>query len=278
MDHDHPAAPALRVDALRKAFPLPRPLGAVLRAPWRREFKVVLDGCALELERGEKVALIGPNGAGKTTLSRIVCGTALRDDGEVLIDGLEAGTLAARAKVALARPDDPALHPRLTLREALRFHLRLYGVRDPAAVGAAGGEGALIAALGLGTLLARRCATLSAGERAKASLCKALLCRPSLLILDELSRVLDPSAAERLRALLDARCAAGLTALLITHDLDEARRCRRVLAMSGGRIVASGPWAEVCAAALALFGLAAAPSAAPPDEARPLIANERSVS
>ncbi|MDR0966892.1 MAG: ABC transporter ATP-binding protein [Myxococcales bacterium] len=245
--------PALRIEALHKSFPLPRSLRAVLRAPLRRESRVALDGCTLTIARGEKVALIGPNGAGKTTLARVVCGTALRDSGVALLDELDVAELAAHAHVALARPDDPALHPRLTAIEALRFHARLYGL---ATVTLERALAPSLEALDAHDLLRRRVATLSAGEKAKISLCKALLGQPSLLILDELSRVLDPKMAERVRALLDARCAqVGLAVLLITHDLDEARRCHRVLVMAQGRVIATGNWSEVRAAAHALFGL-----------------------
>ncbi len=243
--------PVLCVEELRKTFPVARSLWSLLGAPLRRDLKVALDGCSLSVGSGERVALIGPNGAGKTTLSRIVCGTGLRDGGRATVDALDVGTRAARARVAIARPEDPALHPRLTAIEALRFHARLYGLAH------VGGEvlAPLLGALELGALIGRRIASLSAGERAKVSLCKALLVQPSLLILDELSRALDPKAAERVRALLDARCGAGMAALIITHDLEEARRCHRVLMMAQGRIQAAGSWDEVRGAAWALFGL-----------------------
>lgn len=243
----------LCIEDLRKAFPVSRSLSAVIRDPFRRARKVALDGCSLAIASGEKAALIGPNGAGKTTLARIVCGTVLKDGGVATIEAHDAGSLPARARVALARPDDPALHPRLTAAEALRFHAGLYGLtrRD-------GGDwDRAIEALDLGALMRRRVATLSAGEKAKISLVKALMGRPSLLILDELSRALDPKSAERVRALIDARCQEGIAALWITHDLEEARRCHRVLVMGQGRILASGSWAEVRQAACALFGLAA---------------------
>lgn len=241
----------LRIEDLRKSFPAPRSLGARFRAPFRRDDKLVLDGCSLAIASGEKAALIGPNGAGKTTLARIICGTVLRDRGEVEIDALEAGCLSARGRVALARPDDPALHPRLTAVEALRFHSILYGLTGLHAKALA----PIIDALDLGSLMGQRIATLSAGEKAKVSLVKALMGWPSLLILDELSRVLDPKAAERVRNLIDARCQDGIAALLITHDLEEARRCQRVFVMGQGRILASGSWDAVRGVACALFDL-----------------------
>lgn len=251
------------VENLRKSFVVSRSPGAFMRAPFRRERKVALDGCSLTICRGEKVALIGPNGAGKTTLARVLCGTVTGDGGTAAIDSIDVGTMAARSLVALARPDDPALHPRLTVREALRFHASLHG-----ALKAMGGGDFVqaVEALGLGALMARRVVTLSAGEKARASLVKALLPRPSLLILDEMSRVLDPGALVSVRHLIDARCARGMAALEITHDLEEARRATRLLVMARGRVVAAGGWDEVRQTVAEVFEL---PALALPVSTRP---------
>lgn len=251
------------VENLRKSFVVSRSIGAFLRAPFRRERKVALDGCSLNLCRGETVALIGPNGAGKTTLARVLCGTVTGDGGTAAIDSVDVGTMAARRLVALARPDDPALHPRLTVREALRFHASLHG----ALKAMSGGDFAkAIEALELGAFMERRVVTLSAGEKAKVSLVKALLPRPSLLILDEMSRVLDPGAAVSVRSLIDARCAQGMAALMITHDLEEARRSTRLLVMARGRVLAAGSWNEVRQTVAEVFEL---PASALSDLARP---------
>ncbi|GEM_PF-6628166 len=254
--------PTLVVAGLRKAFRIPRPLSAVLRHPFGAETKEVLRGCSFSLPRGETAALVGPNGAGKTTLARILCGAVLPDSGSAALLCVDVSEPRARRRISLARPEDPVLHPRLTLAEALRFHLGLYGVRAPENFADFGEHRELAAALKIPELLSKRCAVLSAGEKARASLFKALMTRPELLIADELSRVLDPAMTLRVRQVLRGACGQGLTALIVTHDLSEASACGRVLVMAGGEVAADGPWHSVEASALSSFGLENAPSAA----------------
>jgi ABC-2 type transport system ATP-binding protein len=241
--------PALQAVDLHKSYPVVRSWAELARAPFARRRNRALDGLTLELAAGERLALVGPNGAGKTTLARIAMGVVLPDAGEANVSGHKVDLTAGwKAAVGFARPDDPSLHGRLTALECLRFHAALYGVegRDLRA--------ALDRALA-GELAERRLQTLSGGERARVSLAKALLHEPKLLILDELSRVLDPGAAVRVRGLLQAYARAGGAVLLITHDLIEAASCDRVAVMRAGKLVAAGPWGEVEGAAREVFGL-----------------------
>ena len=155
-----------------------------------------------------------------------------------------------RAQVGFARPDDPALHPRLDPVECLRFHAALY--RRPTR------RAGLLAALervGAGELAGQRVQTLSGGEKARVSLARALLHEPGLLILDEISRVLDPGAAARTRELLADFARRGGAVLFITHDLVEAALCDRVAVLAEGRLVADGAWATVEAKAREVFKL-----------------------
>jgi ABC-2 type transport system ATP-binding protein len=204
---------------------------------------------SLSVEAGERVALVGPNGAGKTTLARILCGTVAPDAGTAMVAGLSIGQeISARRQVGLARPDDPALHPRLEATEVLRFHLALNGL-DGSSVAK------VLERVGASELSERRIQSLSAGERAKVSLAKALSHEPALLILDEISRVLDPGAAARARATLLEFARAGHAVLLITHDLKEASLCDRVLVLQEGQVWAQGAWASVEPRAREVFGL-----------------------
>jgi ABC-2 type transport system ATP-binding protein len=194
---------------------------------------------------------VGPNGAGKTTLARIACGVVLPDSGTALVAGSPTGKGHRwRADVGFARPDDPALHPRLNPLECLRFHAALYG--RPTA------RAPLMAALersDAASLAARRVQTLSGGEKAKVSLAKALLHEPKLLILDEISRVLDPGAAARTRGLLAGYARAGGAVLLITHDPGGGGPVRSRRGRGAGRVLADGPWSQVEAKAREVFKL-----------------------
>lgn len=244
-------AAALQVERLIKDYPLQRSWREIARAPLSRRVRRAVDGLSLSVARGERVALVGPNGAGKTTLARITCGVVLPDGGSATVDGEDAARgVRARSRVGFARPDDPALHPRISAREALRFHAALYGAR--------GGEAQLQAVLEsaqAGALAERRIQTLSAGEKARVSLAKALLHRPALLILDEISRVLDPGASARVRAQLAEYARGGGAVLLITHDLAEAALCDRVVVLEGGKVAAEGSWASIEPVARKVFGL-----------------------
>ena len=239
----------LEANALVKDYRLPRGVREILRAPFGVKRRRALDGLTLSLSAGERVAVIGANGAGKSTLARIFCGVVLPDGGTARIEGIDTGFASpARKWVGFARPDDPALHGRLTAIEALRFHAALHGVSTA-------GIEALLEQVTASPVARQRLQTLSSGEKAKVSLAKALLPNPKVLLLDEISRVLDPGAARLARELLTAFAAKGGAVLLITHDLVEAALCDRVVVVDAGKVVADGAWSAVEAKAKEVFRL-----------------------
>jgi len=242
---------ALQAQALVKDYRLSRGWRELFRSPFKSKRRRALDGLTLSIHAGERLALVGPNGAGKTTLARIACGVVLPDEGVARVAGFDVRRGHRwRASVGFARPDDPALHPRLNPIECLRFHAALYGRPTRGADLAAALE--RVDAAGLAT---QRVQTLSGGEKARVSLARALLHEPRLLILDEISRVLDPGAAARTRALLVEFARKGGAVLLITHDLVEAAACDRVAVLQAGKVVAEGAWAAVEAKAREVFKL-----------------------
>ncbi|HEY3451104.1 MAG TPA: ABC transporter ATP-binding protein [Myxococcales bacterium] len=242
---------ALEAHDLTKEYRLQRALRDLVRLRFAAKKKPALTGLSLTLNAGERLALVGPNGAGKTTLARIACGVVLPDSGTALVAGEPTDRGHRwRAHVGFARPDDPALHPRLNPLECLRFHAALYGrTLDRAQLMKA------LERVDAVSLAAQRVQTLSGGEKAKVSLAKALLHEPKLLILDEISRVLDPGAAARTRALLIEYAKAGGAVLLITHDLVEAALCDRVAVVEAGKVLADGSWSQVEAKAKEVFKL-----------------------
>jgi ABC-2 type transport system ATP-binding protein len=200
---------------------------------------VALDGVSFRVERGELFALLGPNGGGKSTLFKILS-TLLRAGGgaaRVLGHDVAREPEAVRRRLGVVF-QHPSVDGALTVEENLVHHGHLYGLAGRA-LGTA--LDAVVARLGLADRRRDRVGSLSGGLVRRAELAKALLVRAEVLLLDEPTTGLDPRARREflleLRALRDAD---GLTAVLTTHDMDEAERCDRVAVLDRGRLVALG--------------------------------------
>jgi ABC-2 type transport system ATP-binding protein len=154
--------------------------------------------------------------------------------------------------VGAALADDRGLSPRLTARQNLRFYAALYGVPSRE-VDERIHE--LAGTLEARRLLDREVRTCSTGEKARVVLMRALLHRPRVLLLDEVTRSLDPGAARRVRTrLLSDVAARGTAVLFASHDLAEVESvAHRVLLLDAGRITAAGSFAEVRPAAESVF-------------------------
>jgi ABC-2 type transport system ATP-binding protein len=187
----------------------------------------------LEVPAGQTVALLGPNGSGKSTLIRLITGMLPPTAGEVRAFGRDAEDAREFLGVVF---QTPGLDRHMTVWENLRDSAALYGVRGVTALNA------IEALLRDGRIEDRRDAlvkSLSGGLARRVDLARALLSRPRLLVLDEPTTGLDPSAR---REFMDhvQRCASETNAavLMSTHLIDEAERAQRVLMMHEGRIVA----------------------------------------
>jgi ABC-2 type transport system ATP-binding protein len=235
----------LEVDRLGKRYPKP-----IFGRPWQLRPPVLereaLRNVTFQAAAGEVVALIGPNGAGKSTLLRILAGLLLPSEGRARVAQLDvvADRPRSRAVVALALSDDRGLSPRLTVRENLEFFAALYAMRSR---DAAERIRSLAERLEASALLDRPVRTLSTGEKARAILVRVLLHRPKLVLVDELTRSLDPGAAVRIRRQLLADAAGqGATVLFASHDLSEVQSiASRVLLLAHGRAAAWGRYEEV---------------------------------
>ena len=248
-------SPKLEIEALALEKSYPRPWWSWARLRGRQEApRTALRGISFEVRASEVVALIGPNGAGKSTLLRILSGLLLPGAGTARVASRDVvrERPECRREVGAALADDRGLSPRLTPRQNLRFYAALYGV-PPREVEARIEE--LAGVLEARRLLEREVRTLSTGEKARVVLMRALLHRPRVLLLDEVTRSLDPGAARRLRTrLLSDVAARGAAVLFASHDLAEVEAvAHRVLLLDGGRITASGSFAEVRPAAEAVF-------------------------
>jgi heme exporter protein A len=198
----------------------------------------VLHDIDLTLAPGEALAVAGPNGAGKSTLLRLLAGLMRPTAGEVRVLGRPLAGAAAAARRAIGLLSHHSLlYDDLTLAENLTFAARLYGLPRPADAARAALEGAGLAARADDT--PRR---LSRGLLQRAAIARALLHRPSVLLLDEPFTALDAASAERLRRTLAARRAEGLGLVIVTHHLAEVWDvATRVAVLVDGRWVCDEP-------------------------------------
>jgi ABC-2 type transport system ATP-binding protein len=187
---------------------------------------------------GQSVALLGANGAGKTTTISMLLGILLPSAGTVRILGEDMVRHRHRVlgRINFSSPyvDLPR---RLTVRQNLMFFAHLYGVAAPRE------RVALLAReLEIEPLLEQRSGNLSAGQKTRVSLAKALINEPEVLLLDEPTASLDPDTGDWVRGFLERYQAdSGAAILLASHNMAEVERlCHQVLMMSGGEIVDPG--------------------------------------
>lgn len=231
---------ALLVKHLSKAYPLGSWTAPFRNSPHERQALVDI---SFDIGEGEVVGLIGPNSAGKSTLIRILAGILLPSSGSARLgaDSLVRDRSDVRKLVGIGVTDDRGLSPRLTLEENLRFFGSLYGMSGNQVLQR---MNELEGPLEVGRLRQRRIQTLSSGERARATLMRLYLHHPKLVLLDELTRSLDPGVAPRIRKWISTDSARQGTAVLFaSHDLAEVRStATRVLLLSEGRVAAFAPY------------------------------------
>jgi len=182
--------------------------------------RTVLDRVSLTVASGEVVALLGPSGVGKSTLLRVIAGLLTADSGSVSLDDRDVTMLPShRRNIGLVFQDEQ-LFPHLTVAENVAFGLRMQRV-GRAATAARVAE--LLQLVGLAALANLHVTKLSGGEAKRVALARSLAPRPAVLLLDEPLTGLDRELHDRLATELSALLrATGTTALLVTHDVDEA--------------------------------------------------------
>jgi ATP-binding cassette, subfamily B, bacterial len=219
----------------------------------------VLRDVSFSIAPGETLALVGPSGSGKSTIADLLLRLIDPDAGTIRLDGHDLRTLALadlRRHVVLVDQEPFVFHA--TIADNIRYARPDASDAEVDDAARAAGLDRFIAALpgGAATVVGERGAALSAGERQRLAIARALLVNPDVLILDEPTASLDP-ATERQVLEGYSQIMRGRTTLLITHRLTLAAAVDRVLVLAGTGIVEEGPPAELQARAghfAALFG------------------------
>jgi ABC-2 type transport system ATP-binding protein len=219
--------PVVRADALSKRF----------------GHKLALDRVSFTATRAEIVGILGPNGAGKSTLIAILSGLLEPDQGQVQIlsKRMAQDRALILARMNLCSPY-ASLPGQLTVQQNLSFYGEVYGLQQPARRIAH-----LLETFGMVDYANTRFGKLSSGQAVRICLCKALLNKPELLLLDEPTAYLDSDVAGRVRSLLlKERDSSGMTILLTSHNLAEVEQlCDRIVLLAQGRVAAQGSALEV---------------------------------
>ncbi len=202
---------------------------------------------------GRITAVIGPNGAGKSTLLRALAGLITPDLGTVTIDGRGLASLGAEvaARAIAYLPQERVVHWPLSVQSVVALgrlpHGGALGRLSP--IDGAAVERAM-QAMDIAALADRRVDSISGGERARVLFARALAQEAPIILADEPTAGLDPAHGLELAAVLQRLAADGRAIALATHDLTLAARfCHDAVLISTGRVVASGPVAEILAPA-----------------------------
>ena len=203
----------------------------------------VLRDVSLRIEAGTRVAIAGPSGSGKTSLLLLLAGLERPAAGRICIDGVDLGALGSDGLADLRRErigivfQSFHLLPSLSALDNAALPLQMAG-----ASGAREAAAAMLQRVGLGERLHHKPSQLSGGEQQRVAIARTLVHRPRLLLADEPTGNLDDHTAEAVRELLFAlNRELGTTLVLVTHDLDFAARCDRVLRLHDGQLHETPP-------------------------------------
>jgi branched-chain amino acid transport system ATP-binding protein len=211
----------------------------------------VIDGVSFEVRRGSRTALIGPNGAGKTTVFNLISGAYAVDSGTIKVEGEDITGLPPRLRITrgLARSfQNVRLMPHLSTVENVMLGEHWRSSPLSLAWGRRAGQKAekALADAGLGTYPGQVVATLPYGIQKRIEVVRALAAEPKLLLLDEPAAGLNTTETRELRALLERASAAGITLLVVEHDMNFVKQlCDHVIVLNFGRKIFEGTPEEV---------------------------------
>ncbi len=197
-----------------------------------------LRGVSFSVQPGEVLGLLGPNGSGKSTTLKLISTMLLPDRGHVFVQGNDTQRQGqnVRRNVGFALASERSFFPRLTVRENLEFFAALENVQRrevPERVEA------VLSWVSLEDAGSKQVMKLSSGMYQKLGIARALIKRPAILLLDEPTRSLDAGAAAELWSLIKDLSSSGITAVLATHNFEEATAvCDRVALLKESQLIA----------------------------------------
>ena len=214
---------ALNIQGLSKTYRMPggKPVPAV-------------ENFNLDLTPGEFVTLLGPSGCGKTTVLRTLAGLEDLDGGEILLDGRSIARQPAHQRGIGLVFQNYALFPHMSVFENVAYSLRL---RKIAKATLTADVNAALEAVGLGELGPRLPGQLSGGQQQRVSIARALMNGGRIVLADEPTGALDSRTGKEVMALFQELNDAGITVIVVTHDMNVANQSRRIITLRDGEIV-----------------------------------------
>lgn len=196
----------------------------------RRGKVSALSDITVTVPRGQVVGLLGPSGSGKSTLMRSIVGAQVISGGTVTVLGLPAGSPALRKRIGYVT-QAASVYEDLTVTQNLKYFASV--------IGAPGSDvDRVLSEVRLAPQAKQLVGSLSGGQLNRVSLAVALLGKPEVLVLDEPTVGLDPVLRHELWQLFGELAASGVSLLVSSHVMDEARRCDRILLLHDGTLLA----------------------------------------
>jgi polar amino acid transport system ATP-binding protein len=222
----------------------------------------VVDRVSFDVTPGETVMLIGPSGAGKSTVLRCINQIEAPTEGEIIVDGVDMGGTLRNGRRIVDTPGQTAAKRRHIGMVFQRFNLFAHlSALDNVAIGPRRVLGMSLAdaralarplldQVRLADHMDKRPAQLSGGQQQRVAIARALAMKPKLMLFDEPTSALDPELVGEVLEVIRALAQAGMTMLVVTHEMQFAREVgSRVIFMDGGRLVEDAPAADFFGAA-----------------------------
>ncbi len=198
----------------------------------------ILTNLNLAVPKGERLAIIGSSGSGKSTLLGLLAGLDIASSGKVVIAGKDIGLMDEDGRAAMRAEhmgfvfQSFQLLGSLTALENVMLPMQLAGQRDAQAIAIAA-----LDSVGLAARATHYPKQLSGGEQQRVAIARAFAAKPSILFADEPTGNLDVATGEAIiKLLFDLNAKSGTTLVLVTHDMNLARRCQRVLNLQNGQL------------------------------------------